>query len=138
MAEINKQLTKNFHIREFKCKDGTEVPEQYYCNVLQLAQNLQILRDELSKEQGKDCPIHINSGYRTPSYNAKLERSAQHSKHMTAEAADITALPYSPKQMADKIEKLIKAGKLTFGGLGRYKGFTHVDIRKNKARWGSN
>lgn len=136
--ENNKQLTKNFHIREFKCKDGTEVPEEYYCNVLQLAQNLQILRDELTKEQGKDSPLHINSGYRTPKYNATLEGSAVQSQHLLAKAADITCIYYSPKQLANKIEKLIAAGKVVFGGLGRYKGFTHVDIRKSRARWGSN
>lgn len=138
METINKQLTKNFHIREFACKDGTEVPEEYYCNVLQLAQNLQILRDECTKEQGKDCPLHINSGYRTPKYNAKLEGSAVHSQHLVAKAGDITCIYYTPKQMANKIEKLISEGKMKQGGLGRYKGFTHYDVRGIKARWGNN
>lgn len=134
----NQQLTKNFNITEFRCHDGTDVPDQYECNVIILAQNLQVLRDECTKEQGKDCPLHINSGYRTPAYNAKLEGSAQHSQHMLAKAADITCIYYSPKQMADKIEKLIAEGKLKQGGLGRYKGFTHYDVRGTKARWGSN
>lgn len=132
------QLTKNFSIEEFRCKDGTDVPDDLECNVIVLAQQLQILRDECTKEKGKDCPLHINSGYRTPTYNAKLEGSAVHSQHLLAKAADITCIYYSPKQMADKVEKLIAEGKVKFGGLGRYKGFTHVDIRKNKARWGSN
>ena len=138
METINKQLSKNFHLREFKCKDGTEVPEKYLCNVLELAQNLQIIRDACTEEQGKDCPLHINSGYRTPSYNATLEGSAVQSQHLTAKAADITCIYYSPKQMADKIEGLIKEGKIKQGGVGRYKGFTHYDIRGLKARWGSN
>jgi uncharacterized protein YcbK (DUF882 family) len=135
---INKQLSKNFHIREFKCKDGTEVPEQYYCNVLQLAQNLQIIRDLFTAELKKDCPLHINSGYRTPTYNAKLEGSAVQSKHLVAQAADITCIYFSPKQVADRIEKYIAEGKVKQGGLGRYKGFTHYDVRNGKARWGSN
>lgn len=132
------QLTKNFNIQEFRCHDGTDVPDEYECNVVVLANNLQVLRDECTKEKGKDCPLHINSGYRTPRYNATLEGSAQHSQHMLAKAADITCIYYSPKQMADKIEKLIKEGKLKQGGVGRYKGFTHYDVRGTKARWGSN
>lgn len=134
----NRQLTKNFNISEFRCHDGTDVPHEYEVNVQQLAEQLQILRDECSKEKRKDCPLHINSGYRTPAYNAKLEGSAVHSQHMLAKAADITCIYYSPKQMADKVEKLIKAGVLKFGGLGRYFGFTHCDIRRNRARWGKN
>ena len=127
------QLTKNFNISEFRCKDGTDVPDQYECNVILLASQLQILRDIVG------VSIHINSGYRTPAYNAKLEGSAVQSQHLLAKAADITTINYSPKQLADLIEKLIAEGKLPFiKGLGRYKGFTHIDVRKTKARWGKN
>jgi uncharacterized protein YcbK (DUF882 family) len=135
---MDNQLTANFHIREFKCKDGTEVPENLRCNVMVLAHNLQVLRDEITKLQKKDTPLHINSGYRTPAYNAKLEGSAVQSQHLQAKAADITCIAYSPKQIADIIERLIKEGKMKQGGLGRYKGFTHYDVRDKKARWGTN
>lgn len=39
------KLEENFHISEFKCKDGTKVPEEYLDNVKKLAKNLQVLRD---------------------------------------------------------------------------------------------
>lgn len=132
------QLTTNFHISEFKCKDGTHVPENLIPNVQELANNLQVLRNYLTETLGKDCPVHINSGYRTPLYNAKLEGSAPQSQHLKAKAADIVTIHHSPKQLADIIEKLIKAGKMKQGGLGRYKGFTHYDVRGTRARWGSN
>jgi uncharacterized protein YcbK (DUF882 family) len=134
----NGQLTKNFHISEFKCKDGTLVPDKYIPHVKLLAENLQVLRDHLSTKAKKDCPVHVNSGYRTPKYNAKLEGSAVQSQHLVAKAADIVSAFFTPKEVADEIELLIKQGRMKQGGLGRYKGFTHYDVRNARARWGKN
>lgn len=122
------QLTKNFHIDEFKCKDGTPVPENLICNVQKLANNLQIIRDEVG------APLPVNSGYRTPTYNKKIG-GAKNSQHMKATAADITTKNLSPKQLHSLILKLIKAGKIHDGGLGLYKGFVHYDVRPKPARW---
>ena len=38
------QITEHFNLNEFHCKDGTQVPEEYMANVVELAQNLQILK----------------------------------------------------------------------------------------------
>lgn len=121
-------LTKNFDITEFSCNDGTPVPSEYLPNVKKLAEQLQILRDELNE------PIHINSAYRTPAYNKKVGGKTA-SQHLQAKAADITVKSKTPKQLAAIIEKLISEGKLKFGGMGVYPGFVHVDIRPGKARW---
>jgi len=129
MAEtINLQLTTSFHIREFKCRDGTEVPEKYFSNVVELASNLQNLRDFLGE------PIHINSAYRTPTYNKKVGGKPA-SKHLKAQAGDLTVKSKTPKQLAAVIEKLISQGKMKQGGIGIYPGFTHYDTRGTKARW---
>lgn len=122
------QLTKNFHLNEFACRDGREVPEKYLINVIELANNLQVLRDDIGE------PIHINSCYRPPDYNNKIG-GAKNSQHLTASAGDITAKSYTPKQLAARVERLIISGKMKQGGLGIYPGFVHYDIRKNKARW---
>lgn len=124
-------LTKNFSLSEFACHDlnHTPVPKEYMTNVQLLAKNLQILRDYLGE------PIHINSGYRTPAYNATLEGSAVHSQHTKALAADITTINKTPAQLHAIIEKLIAEGKMKQGGLGRYNGFTHYDCRGRRARW---
>lgn len=122
------QLTKNFHLNEFNCRDGRVVPEKYLNNVIELAKNLQVLRDEIGE------PIHINSCYRPPDYNKRIG-GAKNSQHLTASAADITAKSYTPKQLAAVVERLIKAGKMKQGGLGIYAGFIHYDIRGKKARW---
>lgn len=122
------QLTRNFNLAEFNCRDGRVVPPKYMNNVRELAHNLQVLRDEI------DESIHVNSCYRPPDYNEKIG-GAKNSQHLTASAGDITAKGYSPRQLAAKIEKLITQGKMKQGGIGIYPGFVHYDIRGTRARW---
>lgn len=123
------QLTKNFTRQEFDCKDGTVVPTKYMKNLMELAKNLQVLRDFLG------VGINISgSGYRTPAYNIKKD-GAKFSQHLTASAADISVKGYTAKQLAQVIEKLILQGKMKQGGLGIYNTFVHYDIRGTKARW---
>jgi uncharacterized protein YcbK (DUF882 family) len=122
------QLTRNFHLAEFNCRDGRVVPPKYMDNVRQLAHNLQVLRDEIGEA------IHINSCYRPPDYNQKIG-GAKNSQHLTASASDITCKSFTPRQLAAKIEKLIAQGKMKQGGIGIYPGFVHYDIRGTRARW---
>lgn len=122
------QLTTNFDLSEFACKDGTPVPKDLLPNVQLLAKNLQVLRDYLGES------IHVNSGYRTPAYNAKVG-GKKNSYHMKAMAGDLTTKSKTPKQLAAIIEKLIAEKKMKQGGLGIYPGFVHYDVRGTKARW---
>lgn len=122
------QLTKNFNIKEFACKDGSPVPQELYGNVQILANNLQVLREHIN------CPIHVLSGYRTKSHNRKVG-GARFSQHLTAKASDLRVKEYTPKELYDEIEILIKDGKMEQGGLGLYKTFVHYDTRGYKARW---
>jgi len=121
-------LTTNFTLEEFACKDGAPVPPELMANVTKLAGQLQILRGNLGES------IHVNSGYRTPAYNKKAGGKTA-SQHLQAKAADITCKSKPPKQLAAFIEKLISQGVLKLGGMGVYPGFVHVDIRAGKARW---
>lgn len=121
-------LTPNFSLKEFECNDGTPVPQKYIANVKELAQNLQVLRDEIN------LPISINSGYRHPFYNKQIG-GAKFSQHLTASASDIVVRDMTPKKVAKTILKLIKSGKMKEGGVGLYNGFVHYDIRGTKARW---
>ena len=122
------KLTENFSLEEFNCKDGSDIPNELLPNVIELAKNLQVLRDYLGK------PIHVNSGYRSPKYNAKVG-GAKNSQHPKAKAGDITVDGMTPKEVAEAIEKLIAEGKMKQGGIGIYKTFTHYDTRGTKARW---
>ena len=125
---MDKQLTKNFNLSEFRCKDGTDVPDEYMENVEKLATNLQVLRDHIG------MPIVVISGYRSPKYNRRIG-GAKKSQHMLAKAADIKVKGMHPDQVRNEILTLIKQGKMATGGVGRYTTFTHYDVRGWNARW---
>lgn len=122
------RLTKNFNTEEFQSHDGAVMPLFARRNIQELANNLQVLRDELKE------PIHINSGYRSPEHNRRIG-GVPNSQHTKGKAADIVVKSKTPKQLAKTIMKLIKKGKMKQGGIGLYNGFVHYDIRGNKARW---
>ena len=123
------RLTKNFNLSEFDCKDGSEMPSELLPNVLELAENLQVLRDFVG------VPIKINSAYRSLEHNSKISGASNSSKHLFAKASDIVIESKSPEQVANIIKVLISEGKMKQGGIGVYKTFTHYDIRGYKARW---
>ena len=122
------KLTTNFSLEAFKCKDGSDIPNDILPNIIELAKNLQVLRDYLGKS------ITINSGYRSTKYNAKIG-GVKNSQHVKGKAADIVVKGITPKEVALVIEGLIEKGKMKQGGLGIYPNFTHYDIRGIKARW---
>ncbi len=122
------RLTDNFRLSEFKCKDGTDVPEDLMENVQLLCDNLQVLRDHIGK------PIRVISGYRSPKYNRRIG-GAKRSQHMQAKAADIKVKGMTPSEVKAEIVKLIKEGKMMSGGIGLYTTFTHYDVRGRNARW---
>ena len=123
-------MTKNFKIQEFECKGGCDMPLEVYENIIKLASQLQVLRDDTGR------PITSNSAYRCPDHNAKVGGS-KNSQHVLGKAADITIQSLKPAEVYRIIEDLIDMGHMLQGGLGLYekKGFVHYDIRKTKARW---
>ena len=122
------KLEKNFSLHEFKCRDGSVVPDDLMDNVKELAENLQVLRDFIGK------PITVISGYRSPSYNKKID-GARRSQHLLAKAGDVIVKDMSPDEVKAAIIHLIKEGKMKKGGVGLYTHFTHYDVRGFNRRW---
>ena len=75
----NKQIAKNFKVKEFRCKDGTDKIEID----MGLVNILQMIRDKFNSS------LNINSAYRTESYNKKIGGSST-SKHCLGMACDFT------------------------------------------------
>ena len=115
----------HFKLSEFKCKDGTAVPEKYYENCQRLMNKLEEVRTACGNR-----PITSNSGYRTPSYNKKVD-GAPKSQHLYAAAADIRVAGMSAAEVYKICDKIIGDQ----GGVGKYSNFTHLDVRKYRARW---
>ena len=122
------KLTENFSLHEFRCRDGSDVPEEYMDNVRELAENLQILRDYIQK------PITFISGYRSLAYNKKIG-GARRSQHLLAKAGDLIVKDMTPDEVKSAIVHLIKEGKMKKGGVGLYTHFTHYDVRGFNRRW---
>lgn len=117
--------TPHFKLAEFKCKDGTEVPARHYAGLTRLMALLEEIRAACG-----DRPITIQSGYRTQSHNRSCG-GATKSQHLTASAADIKVKGLSTGQVYKICDTLVGER----GGVGKYEGFTHVDVRGTKARW---
>jgi len=122
------KLTNNFTLEEFNSKCGRDIPNNVLPNILQLAKNLQVLRDAIGKS------ISITSGYRSPQHNKKIG-GAKDSQHVKGLAADIKVSGMTPKEVALVIEGLIEQGKMKQGGIGIYPSWVHYDVRGTKARW---
>lgn len=70
-------------------------------------------------------PVLVNSWYRDAEYNRRIG-GVENSMHMTGGAADIVKVGLTPTEVADILERHPDADKF---GIGRYKTFTHIDIR---------
>ena len=122
------QLSKNFTTREFTCRCGCGFGTNPGDIDLRLISGLQQLRDSLG------VPIFISSGCRCPEHNKRVG-GAELSQLTLGTAADIythTETPLRVAQAADDIEEF------AYGGIGLYiqRGFVHVDVRPNRARFG--
>ena len=84
----------------------------------------------------RPMPVRVNSWYRDSLYNHAIG-GVTGSMHLTCGAADIIKPGFTPDEVADMLEDHPDAKLL---GIGRYKSFTHLDIRgmitrPSPARW---
>ena len=127
-------LTMHFELAEFACHDGTPYPSEWIQDrLVPLCTMLEVIRSELGGRV-----VYIVSGYRTGDYNASLAANghhvAGHSQHTDGRAADIKAEGMAASDVHAAIERLQADGRLPLlGGLGKYPGWTHVDIRHKPA-----
>ena len=122
------QLTKNFYLDEFTCRDESNISKEILFNIIALAKEMQEIRNVL------DVSITVNSGYRSPMYNKSIG-GASKSQHLLGKACDFTAKGLTPYEVAETLESLMQGGLIINGGLGEYDTFTHYDIRNKPARW---
>jgi uncharacterized protein YcbK (DUF882 family) len=79
-------------------------------------------------------PTTLNSGYRTPDYNAEQEGSAASSQHCQNAAIDFHCGTGTPAEWHAFLRAL-RDGAAFRGGLGLYRTFVHVDTRGVNADW---
>jgi hypothetical protein len=123
------RLTKHFHVSEFDCHDGRQVPAIAVPALRRLAKKI------LEPMRAEFGACDVLSGYRPADYNRRIGGAtfSQHIYELTPDsvAADLTFSTGNPKAWA------AFADELGSGGVGRYdgSGFVHVDNRPGRARW---
>lgn len=115
-ADGELQISRNFKVKEFRCKDGSDV---ILIDVEFVRDKLQAVRDYFG------AAVTINSAYRTEAYNRKIG-GAKSSYHLKGQAFDIVVGGHTPAEVARCAQ--------TLGILGviQYNSFVHVDSRQNK------
>jgi len=111
------------HFKYAELEFMEKIPADLMGNAETLLKNLQVLRDACGK------PITVISGYRDESRQATVNSGVKKSQHMLAAAADIKVKDMQPKEVVALIEKLIKEGRMSNGGIGCYPDFVHFDVR---------
>ena len=115
-ADGETQISDNFKVSEFRCKDGSD---KILIDTDFVRDKLQPIRDHFG------ASVTINSGYRTESYNTKVG-GAKSSYHMQGRAFDIVVEGHTPLEVAQY------AQTLGIRGIIQYNGFVHVDNRPTK------
>lgn len=122
-------LTKNLSRSEFDCKckkENCETPEIS----MKLVELLQETVDYFAEERGESLWIRITSGLRCPEHN-KLVGGSPRSQHLKGLAADVRLKNVQPLLVFNLISQWFQVSH----GVGNYTTFTHIDVRKSRARW---
>jgi len=115
------KISAHLNWKELACKDGTPFPIKWEDRAKRLAD----LFEDIRSLSGNN-PIQIYSAYRTVFHNKKI-KGATNSQHLYGRALDLHHTELSPSEFYEIIRSNVAI--LRIKGLGRYKTFTHVDIR---------
>lgn len=124
MIMNNEYLSKYFKRREFACKDGCGLG----LNDNDVHPDLIEVLEEVREYFGK--PVVINSGLRCETHNRRVG-GAPRSQHLLGTAADIRVQGVEPSD----VHKYLTEKYPDEYGIGKYKTFTHIDVRDYKARF---
>lgn len=121
--EGNKYITKNFQVKEFRCKDGSDT--------IFIAEKLPMVLQYIRMRVGK--AVTLNSAYRTPAYNdSDAVGGEEFSMHLYGAAADIkTPSGWTATKLAGVAREIMP----DWGGVGIYSWGIHVDISSTKRDW---
>ncbi len=126
---VTDSITEHFSLEEFRCHNGDPYPRPW---IEPRLRPLCIALEAIRAACGGRV-VHVLSGYRSPDYNEALRLAghgvAKDSQHMHGRAADIAVEVMSPAEVQAVVHGLVEVGTIQIGGLGRYQGWVHVDVR---------
>lgn len=124
----DRQLTPHFKLSEFRCKDGTPVPDNTVDGLIKLCERV------LEPLRSKFGVCTVNSGFRSKSHN-EFVGGASRSHHRYDlrpgfAAADVKFRNGVPREWFAEADRILG----NVGGAGRYNTFLHVDNREGRWR----
>lgn len=154
-ADLDLAVTTHLRVSDFVTQDGQQGWPRYVALDPKLLDKLELVFAEVKRLQGsatgadRSLALDVHSGFRTPSHNRVVKRSAKDSRHTYGDAADVavdanfdgrfTAL--DSKLVALAVELVEKDHPELSGGLGLYTSrryrtpYVHIDARGRRARW---
>ena len=118
------QITKHFSFERCRCAccDLLMHTPRLYTHMMRL----EVMRQKL------DFPMIITSGYRCPEHNEEVG-GKPYSQHLIY-ATDVR--PLWGKGFAKRVLAIYRVALIqSWGGIGYYKSFIHLDLRPEEARW---
>jgi hypothetical protein len=152
-SAVDLPITKHLRLGDFVTHDGQDVWPRYAAVSPRLLDKLELVIAEIARLRGDTSHVQValdvHSGFRTPSYNRNVKRSARDSRHQYGDAADVTIDAnfdgrYSlidSRLVEAAVEKVERDHPDLVGGMGLYTSrrystpYVHIDARGNRARW---
>ena len=145
-------ITAHLRLSDFITRDGQTQWPRYAVVSPRLLEKLELVMNEITKLRGGGrvhVAIDVNSGFRTPLHNGRVQGSADDSRHQYGDAADVTIdadgdgryTSFDARIVAVAVEQVERKNPELVGGLGLYTSpryrtsYVHIDARGRKARW---
>jgi Peptidase M15 len=143
-------ITKHLKLSDFVTHDDQgDVWPKYVALNPRLLDKLELIFADLGSHLRPGLAVDMHSGFRSPSHNSQVERSARDSRHQYGDAADLAVDADGDGRitMTDEllvmlaVERVESAHPDLVGGLGLYTSrryrtpYVHIDARGKRTRW---
>jgi uncharacterized protein YcbK (DUF882 family) len=150
---LDLRVSENLRLADFITHDARQerVWPKYVALSPLLLDKLELVIAEVARQRpgATDLRVAVQSGFRTPAYNARVDRAARDSRHQHGDAADVAIdanrdgrLTAADGQLvARAVERVEQAHPDLAGGLGLYVSrryrtpYVHIDARGARVRW---
>lgn len=153
--QVDLPLTKHFRLGDFLTRDSQRTWPRYAAVSPRLLDKLELVLAEVARVNGRDpamsVSVEVNSGFRTPLHNRRVQLAAGDSRHQYGDAADVkidanfdgrfTAV--DARLVALAAEMVEREHPELAGGIGLYTSrrystpYVHIDARGKRVRWRS-
>ncbi|MDZ7632426.1 MAG: D-Ala-D-Ala carboxypeptidase family metallohydrolase [Gemmatimonadaceae bacterium] len=146
-------LSPHLKLSDFVVHDAQDGYPKYLHVREALLDKIELTVAEIAQMRGRQpsvVQLHVASGFRSPAHNGGLSGSAQDSRHMYGDAADIAIDANTDGRLTEIDARLVAAAAEAVerkypdlvGGIGIYITrdgggwpYVHIDVRGRRARW---